>query len=194
MLYTELLLQLEQLENLGGVTNELLNSLSNNVQKFKHLTQQFFEPYVENGLFTLKFHLLDHLVHDLSRYCSLEFLSASPYEYYNTRIKQNYRKTLKLHGTVMEETVERINREIDTVDKKDPDDCFRQHSRHGQNLGSRDNKLTLRELRAYVSTGNTEICPDLALELQDNIPQSDLPVLLNLIDEQVRANSKTVLD
>ena len=43
-------------------------------------------------LFILNFHMSDHLVEDLSKCCSLNFLSASPYEYYNKRIKENYRQ------------------------------------------------------------------------------------------------------
>lgn len=45
------------------------------------------------GLFSLKFHLLDHLCDDLEMFKIVAFLDASPFESYNILIKKSYRRT-----------------------------------------------------------------------------------------------------
>ena len=194
MLYTELLLQLEKIDKSDGINDEIISTLSKKVNTFKQLTQTVFEPYVENGLFTLKFHMLHHLVEDVKRYTSLEYLSASPYEYYNTRIKQNYRKTSKRHATVMEETVSRISEEINQFSDAQCCGPAQRQGHSNQILVSDGFKVSLRELKAYASSGNSTLYTDLHKEIQDNIPFSDLPVLISLVEDEVTNIMTSVLD
>lgn len=194
MLYTELLLLLEKIDHSDGINDEIISTLSKKVNTLIQLTQTLFEPYVENGLFTLKFHILHHLVEDVKRYTSLEYLSASPYEYYNTRIKQNYRKTSKRHATVMDETVSRINEEINQLSDGQLRGPTQRQGHSNQMLVSNGFKISLRELKSYASTRNSTACPQLHKEIQDNIPFTDLPVLIRLVEREVTKITTSVMD
>ena len=79
------------------------------IKRLKKECKRVFDPYVQKGLYTLKFHLLDHLVEDLLKYGSLDYLSAGPYEYYNTVVKKHYRGTSKRKTTALEETANRMS-------------------------------------------------------------------------------------
>ena len=75
----------------------------------------FYKRFTQTGLFTLKFHLLDHLPEDLSKYCSLAYLDSSPFEQYNAIIKMHYRKTSKRHATAFQKTIDRIGTSTTTI-------------------------------------------------------------------------------
>lgn len=207
MAYSELIQELENIDRVTGITDKIIQNVTHKIENFKEMTQSFFQQYVETGLLTLKFHLLDHLSTDLSRYASLEFLNASPYEYYNTRIKQNYRKTSKRHSTVMAETLDRLGKEIRRAhdnfehSTSDGDLTTTDKGGHGvspqiqtQKLVQTGFKITLRELRNYCTSKDTLKRSQLYIELEKILPSLDVPVLLSLVEEQVQHIISTVMD
>ena len=184
-LYTELVRTLEVIDKRTGVTQEILQVLATKIERFKHQTVKLFEPYVDNGLFTLKFHLLDHLVEDLSKFASLDFLSAGPYEYYNTKIKKSYRKTSKRRATAMEETVKDLGETISSQREPETGPANNPHSTINQELVKKGIQLTLRELQSYVTSDPTRKRSYIASEIESAIPHSDIPVLIRSIREEL---------
>ena len=192
--YTEIIRDLEMIDKTTGVTKVILGVLSSKIESFKRQTVQLFEPYVDTGLFTLKFHLLDHLVEDLSKFTSLDFLNAGPYEYYNTKIKQSYRKTSKRKATAMDETVKNINETISSQQQPEsrPQNC--PHSPINQELVKKGVQITLQELQRYASTDQTRKRSHISSEIEDAIPRSDIPVLIRSIREELRDLLERTMD
>lgn len=71
----------------------------------KELIISTFVPHCDNGIYTLKLHLLYHVVEDIETTDNMAILDASPYEHFNVFIKQSYRSTSKRIATLMDETV-----------------------------------------------------------------------------------------
>ena len=184
-LYIELVRYLEFIDKNSGVTDEILKALTTKLGTFKGKTVKLFEPYVDTGLFTLKFHLLDHLVEDLSKFTSLDFLSAGPYEYYNTKIKQSYRKTSKRRATAMEETVNDMNRSLSSQQPTKPRSEHSANSEVNQVLVKQGIEITLRELDTYKSDKNNNKRSRIASEIENAIPHSDIPVLIQSIEDEL---------
>ena len=107
-MYSDIVHELFHTIETQGFTEGDADRLDSLIINFKTECKHVFSSNVENGLFTLKFHLLDHLVEDLRNFGSLDVLSASPYEYYNAVFKRHYRETSKRRATAMEETVNRL--------------------------------------------------------------------------------------
>jgi len=89
----------------SGISSEDVEDLGNRVLQFKEAVIAFFGDYCDKGVFTLKFHLLDHMVDDLRRFGSLSVLDASAYEHFNTDIKSAVRRTSQRNQFRMDETV-----------------------------------------------------------------------------------------
>lgn len=60
-------------------------------------------------MFTLKFHLLDHLVTYLKQFGNMDLLNAAPFEHFDLSIKMAYKTTSKRSVTRMDETVARMD-------------------------------------------------------------------------------------
>lgn len=75
---------------------------------------KLFRDHCETELFTLKFHLVDHLADDSWQYRSLSFVDAAPFRYFNLEVKQSYIVISKRTSTRMDETV----RVMDSVLKR----------------------------------------------------------------------------
>ena len=106
--YTDLVNRLMSNNHSRGWSAADMDELQNAVREFKKLLWCVFGPHCNNGLNTLKFHLLDHLVHDLKRFGSISVLSASPYEHFNYVIKQSYASTSKRLQTRTGDTVRNL--------------------------------------------------------------------------------------
>lgn len=63
-----------------GLKAAELNSIRDQVPELKRLVVKMFQAHCCNGLFTLNFHLLDHLTEDIECFGSIEMLEASPTE------------------------------------------------------------------------------------------------------------------
>lgn len=93
---------------------ELLR-LRGEIREFKSVVEGAFASHCPSGLYTLKYHLLDHLVEDLERFGSISFMDAGPFEHFNVVIKQSYRMTSRRLTTRMDETVQRMGSAVDNV-------------------------------------------------------------------------------
>jgi len=88
-----------------GVSEVDLQDFEKKIYNFKKTVMQFYGKYCEKGLFTLKFHLLDHMVEDMRKFGTLSVLDASAYEHFNTDIKAAVRRTSQRSQYRMDETV-----------------------------------------------------------------------------------------
>lgn len=89
------------------VRDELLGSARVEAQKFKAVVKQIFYMHHETGLYTLKFHLLEHVVEDLDRFWTLEFSNSSTFEPFN--ITQAYWPTSKRRGSALEKLLRALD-------------------------------------------------------------------------------------
>lgn len=80
------------------------------VSTLKRTVVETFKDHCEKGLFTLKFHTMDHLAEDISRFGSCKFLDAGAFEHFNLAIKRSYRTGSLRHATRMSETVNNMGR------------------------------------------------------------------------------------
>lgn len=64
--------------------------LCEDVFAFKNKVVNMFLPICTHGLFTIKFHLLNYPIKDISRFRGLSAIDASPLEQFNTSIKAAY--------------------------------------------------------------------------------------------------------
>ena len=78
-----------------GWTDKDIQNLRSSISDFKKHMVSSFQDSFPTDLGTLKFHLLDHLPDDLSRFGSTKVLSASPFEHFNLLVKRAYASTSK---------------------------------------------------------------------------------------------------
>jgi len=194
MQYTEIILALESIDNNTGIDKSILADIQNKITAFKQNTTNLFAPHIRSGLFTLKFHLLDHLVEDLTRFAGLDVLSASPYEYYNTRIKYNYRLTSKRRATCMDETIHNLDNELASLGNTTSQNTGNALYNRAQGLVRFGVTTNLRELRSCCSPTTERKRTHLRTELDGIIPHTDRTVLLKLIEEQIGDLSDRFMD
>ena len=106
----------------GEVGKDIRCEIQMRVSNLKKKVVEIYGPHCENGLFTLKFHLLDHLSEDITNYALLEYVDAGPFEGFNTQIKHSFRRTSMRYGTRLEDTVlnmEPVLKKARRVDKRD---------------------------------------------------------------------------
>lgn len=99
--------------------HENVNHLEQKVRMLKRSAKELFEHLEEVNLFTLKFHMLDHVSNDLYKFGILSFLDASAYEHFNFTIKKFIRMTSMRKLTTIEEAVHLMN-ETPLNTEKDP--------------------------------------------------------------------------
>lgn len=83
----------------------MLRNLRGRVSAFKRCRWKLFDEHCDRELSTLYFHPLDPMVLYIENFGSMLLLSASPYEPYSLRTKQEYGGTSKISMTQTEETV-----------------------------------------------------------------------------------------
>ena len=190
-LYSKLLHELLVEVEYEGISTIQLKKIQCLINLLKRESKKLFEPYVQKGLFTLKFHLLDHLVEDLSKYGSLQYLDSGPYEYFNSVLKRFYRETSRRKGTALEETLQTMSNasaETGTVSKKKVNNTTTQYLvRNGLDV-------SLREVKSLQTSQCSEKVANVGREILSALPSSDLPVLIGLIEEHLVDQEKTLLD
>ena len=175
-----------------GLTAERLSTLRDRIRMLKIDMASFYKRFTQTGLFTLKFHLLDHLAEDLSKYCSLAYLDSSPFEQYNAVIKMHYRKTSRRHATAFQETIGRIGSSTKTISEN-----LRTTERTDntpQSLVKNGTSTTLHNLRNSTASVTTTALEEVLENLKSHIVDSDIPVLIQLIDDQLREECAGVHD
>jgi len=199
ILYSELLQHLFVEIDRYGLTEKKLSVLRNKVSTLKEKASSFFSKYVERGLYTLKFHLLDHLVDDIEKYSSLAYLDAGPYEHYNAVIKQFYRKTSKRLNTALDETVRRMDQYDSTtfmINQGDKsvikDSPFEENV--SQSLVRNGNCVTLAELRGAMINNFSSKTGQILDNLRVHMSARDVPVLFRLVEELLLSESISVHD
>lgn len=68
----------------------ILKTLRRDVCLLEPKTLSLVSAALKSRLFTLSFHLLDHLIDEITRICSLSALDVLPFEHYNTSIDAVY--------------------------------------------------------------------------------------------------------
>ena len=199
-MYSDLLTVLLDDVERDGVNDDSIRAISKRIASFKKECVKCFSPYVSNGLFTLKFHLLDHLTDDLKRYGSLSFLSAGPYEYFNTIVEKHYRTTSKRTSTALSETIASMSSEMDSQ-QNDPlipthilDKHITASDARSQYLVRDGLTVTFRQLKLSQDNGCDVKIKSLISELQTVLPPTDFGVLVKLISEEIIAKFPRVLD
>ncbi len=189
--YSSLLHQLESEIDSKGLTLRRLQSLRRTIHDLKTSTSNFFKAYVQHGLFTLKFHLLDHLADDLKKFSSLSYLDASPFEQYNAVLKHFYRQTSRRHSTALEETVQRIGTDHQTSSSHGhqqaiPSNPSTTSNTVTQKLVRSGFKISLSDLQCSTSHVNYTFSKDILQNLSIHLVESDYLIILNLIKEQLQ--------
>jgi len=173
------------------------DKLRKKIKKWKDLYKAFFEKYCDEGLFTLKYHLMDHLVDDLEKYTDLSFIASSPYEYFNTWIKNGYRETSKRIDSALEETVKVLDHTIRSY-KKEFDFKASRFEKRGmeQKLSKSVGKCSLMQLKQIntkstenVNIANNEV-PDVIMALTDE----ERNILTSLIEDELRKEEVKWMD
>ena len=104
--YSELMLKTQFDIVESGVSPAVVAQLKEDIHNFKQEMVAVYGPHSSHGLYTLKFHLLDHLADDIGKYGNVAVIDASAYEGYNTNIKSSFRQTSRRRETRMSETVD----------------------------------------------------------------------------------------
>lgn len=65
--------------------------------------QEIYEPYWEQDLFTLQFHIQLYMYEFVHRFRSLEVIEATRFQYFIAHIKQSYIRTSKRRASRMDE-------------------------------------------------------------------------------------------
>ena len=188
-----------------GMNDRKAHDMDALVMDLKRECKDVFAEHVQKGLYTLKFHLLDHLAEDMARYGSLEFLNSGPYEFFNTVVKKHYRDTSKRKKTAIEETAKNLSTELHrltldgqalvasgtAVDQSDERNPRKQYLvRDGIIVNLREMKDLLRE----VNEMSQAVRSTLRTVVLSALPAFDLTVLTSLIDDHVKKMNFGVLD
>lgn len=201
-LYSNLLFKLfTEIEN-DGISYIELRKIEALVRRLKKECKRLFDPYVKKGLYTLKFHLLDHLVEDLGKYGSLDYLNGGPYEYFNAVVKQHYRDTSKRKPTALEETANHLSRCLQKTDAErdgskqvvSASHCASNENRDVQRLARDGLRITLRQLKSVAENHSSMPRTGGLAEILAAVPLSDISVMIQLTEEHLKTAMVTALD
>lgn len=90
--YNALLCTLFRRNTRPGGTEMDLQDLTNHISFFKQYSSSDFQKYLPSQMCTPEWHLLEHLVFDLKRVGSIEYLMANFFESSDRRFKEHYKK------------------------------------------------------------------------------------------------------
>ena len=107
-LYSSIIMSLFSNNKGHGWDDYSLTELGENIATFKEKAVSLFQEFQASGMGTLKFHMLDHILHDLRIVGGIFFMDASSFEHSHVHFKEKYRETSKRRATAMTETVERL--------------------------------------------------------------------------------------
>lgn len=80
------------------------------VKTFKRMLVDTFDDHCGSGLYTLKHHLLYHIMEDLWNFGTLSVLNCSSYEQLNEYVKHSYRMTSQKRQKQIMETDNNLQR------------------------------------------------------------------------------------
>lgn len=196
--YSYLLFRLFTEVEQHGISHIEALKIRASIKRLKKECKRVFDPYVQKGLYTLKFHLLDHLVEDLLKYGSLDYLNAGPYEYYNTVVKKHYRATSKRRSTALEETANRMSEEnsVASVEhmKSSAVTGNSAKANSSQYLVRDGMERSLRQLKGLQGMDGANNCSALCREIVSALPPTEIPVLTRLIEDHLKHRNITVMD
>lgn len=92
-LYSDILLNLFTEIESDGIIHIAVRNIQSLLIRLKKECKRIFDPYVNKGIYTLKLHMLEHIVEDISKYSSLDYINAGLYEYLKTVVEQHYLAT-----------------------------------------------------------------------------------------------------
>lgn len=78
-----------------------MKAISAEVCEFKKKVVELFYSACTSRVYTMKVHVLNHLLKDVRRYVDILFLSASGYEQYEVHIKKAFRGSSRRQSTGM---------------------------------------------------------------------------------------------
>lgn len=78
---------------------EDLGNLERMVKQFRRTLLQTINEHCDSSLYTLKYHVLDHVVEYIQRFGTSSVLHSSPYEHFNVHIDQAYKRNLQRKRT-----------------------------------------------------------------------------------------------
>lgn len=91
---------------------------SKEIRRLKMLPKNLFEELEEINLFTLKFHMFDNIVNEVSRIGALNFSHTSLFEHSSYVIKRFIKMTSMRHGNTLEEAVNMTKSSVAIEEKK----------------------------------------------------------------------------
>lgn len=104
-LYSDMMFKVGS-QNYGrGLYAAKLESLRGDVCAFEHKHVNMFSHVRKSGLFLLKFHFLDHMIENMSRFENFSVFDVLPFEQFKICIKSAYRQSFKQRATSMDEMV-----------------------------------------------------------------------------------------
>lgn len=75
--------------------HEDLSNLERWFSALKNTSVEKFDEHCDAGSYTLKYHLLDHMVNDILIFGMQSALGSKPYEHFNAHIRQAYKRALQ---------------------------------------------------------------------------------------------------
>lgn len=96
-------------------SNKGIMNLEGRVKVLKRVLIETFDERCDSELYTLKYHVLDHMLEGIQNFGTLSFLESILYEHLNVHTKQVYRITSQRTQTRMTETVNVVNRNYERV-------------------------------------------------------------------------------
>lgn len=70
----------------------LVSSPRRRVRDLKDTMVRLFGDHCDSGLFTMKFHILEHLFEDYGEFHKLQFFAVAPYGHFNVVLERSYRR------------------------------------------------------------------------------------------------------
>lgn len=80
------------------MVREVLGNMERRVSELKKMSEKTFDEYNDSNLHTVKFHVLEHIVKNIRRFCTVSVLDSSPFKYLNVHIKQANNELRKGNG------------------------------------------------------------------------------------------------
>lgn len=82
------------------------------IRRLKMLANKLIKEMKDFNLFTFKFHVLDHIMEDISQFGAINFSDVSLFEHFNYVIKNFIKMSSIRHGSTLEEAVRAMNASV----------------------------------------------------------------------------------
>lgn len=112
MLFFKLMLKMKSDNGRKAWSEWNLMKLKHGKEQFKRSLEMTFSDHCNFGLYTLKFHLLHHVIKYLQLLGTMSILDALTFEHYNVNIQHAYGQTSKRRNTCLNATARIIGRRM----------------------------------------------------------------------------------